>query len=171
MTDGAEPPARRSDVEWVVLDGETVLYDPKANMMHWLNVSAAAVWDACDGTASVDQIVGAIEAEFAGQDDEISRDVPAPSSGSVVRGFSGRGHRTSPIAEALGGQPVKRGSLTTASAALGGLVGSLRRSLDLSGPPGGLAGSGSRGLESSVSSPRWAPAGEGGELPTDCASA
>jgi hypothetical protein len=77
MTDGAEPPARRSDVEWVVLDGETVLYDPRANKMHWLNVSAAAVWDACDGTASVDQIVDAIEADFAGQRNEIDRDVPA----------------------------------------------------------------------------------------------
>ena len=70
-------PARRLDVEWVVLDGETVLYDASAHMMHWLNGSAAAVWEACDGTTDADEIVRAIEADYSGDRSEIERDVRA----------------------------------------------------------------------------------------------
>jgi Coenzyme PQQ synthesis protein D (PqqD) len=69
--------ARRPDVESAVLDGETVLYDAKAHMMHWLNASAAVVWAACDGTAGADEIVRAIEADYPGQRSEIEHDVRA----------------------------------------------------------------------------------------------
>jgi hypothetical protein len=58
-------PTRRTDVEWVELDGEAVVYDPRAEALHRLNVSAAAVWEACDGTASTDRIIGAFEEMFA----------------------------------------------------------------------------------------------------------
>ena len=69
--------ARRPDVEWTELDGETVLYDPRANMMHSLNASAAAVWVACDGTAAADEIVRAMETDYSGDRSEIARDVRA----------------------------------------------------------------------------------------------
>jgi hypothetical protein len=70
-------PMRRSDVEWTELDGETVLYDPKANMMHSLNASAAVVWAACDGTVAAHEIVRAIETDYSGDRNEIERDVLA----------------------------------------------------------------------------------------------
>jgi hypothetical protein len=70
-------PMRRPDVEWNELDGETVLYDPKANMMHSLNASAAAVWAACDGMVAADEIVRAMEADYSGDRSEIERDVLA----------------------------------------------------------------------------------------------
>jgi Coenzyme PQQ synthesis protein D (PqqD) len=70
-------PVRRTDVEWVVLDGEAVLYDPGTHMMHRLNAGAGAVWAACDGTASADEITRAIEDAYSGSHDAIARDVPA----------------------------------------------------------------------------------------------
>jgi hypothetical protein len=70
-------PTRRSDVEWVSLDGEAVLYDPDAQMLHRLNPEAAAVWAACDGISSQDEIISAIDAAYAGSPRTIAHDVPA----------------------------------------------------------------------------------------------
>jgi hypothetical protein len=92
-------PARRADVEWVELDGEAVLYDPKAQVLHRLNTGAAAVWAACDGKVSVEQITRAIERNYSGPRDAITRDVaaaldelrrlgllrPEPSAGAPAR--------------------------------------------------------------------------------------
>jgi hypothetical protein len=74
---GADRPKRRPDVEWVTLDGEAVLYDPTANVLHRLNAGAVAVWAACDGTASMDGITKAIVDAYSGPPGEIGRDVPA----------------------------------------------------------------------------------------------
>ena len=49
-------PERRSDVEWIELDGEAVLYDPATYTLHLLNAAAAAVWARCDGTATATDI-------------------------------------------------------------------------------------------------------------------
>lgn len=70
-------PARRPDVEWVELDGEAVLYDPAAHMLHRLSPEAASVWAACDGQASVENIVRAISDAYAGSPQAIASDVPA----------------------------------------------------------------------------------------------
>ena len=70
-------PRRRPDVEWVSLDGEAVLYDPVAHMLHRLNSEAAAVWAACDGHATSEEIIGAIDEAYAGSPDTIARDVTA----------------------------------------------------------------------------------------------
>jgi len=70
-------PARRPDVEWVELDGEAVLYDPTVSMLHRLNRGAAAVWAACDGIVSSDEITRAIAGARAGSSQEIARDVSA----------------------------------------------------------------------------------------------
>jgi Coenzyme PQQ synthesis protein D (PqqD) len=69
-------PMRRPDVEWVELDGEAVLYDPTAQVLHRLNASAAAVWAACDGTASVDRITSVIAHTYSGAQGDVARDVP-----------------------------------------------------------------------------------------------
>ena len=73
----ADTPARRPDVEWVELDGEAVLYDPPAQVMHVLNSGAAAVWRACDGVTSADEITRAIDDAYSGPHRTIARDVPA----------------------------------------------------------------------------------------------
>jgi hypothetical protein len=73
----ADRPTRRPDVEWVTLDGEAVLYDPKDHILHRLNAAATAVWAACDGTAPSDRIRIAIENAYSGPPGEIARDVPA----------------------------------------------------------------------------------------------
>jgi hypothetical protein len=73
----ADRPVRRPDVEWVTLDGEAVLYDPTANVLHRLNPTAAAVWAACDGTEPMHRITSAIEDAYSGPPGEIARDVPA----------------------------------------------------------------------------------------------
>jgi hypothetical protein len=72
---GVDIPMRRSDVEWVELDGEAVLYDPRAHTLHRLNASAATVWRACDGTAAPDQITRAIEDGYSGSRGSIAPDV------------------------------------------------------------------------------------------------
>ena len=74
---GSDVPARKPDVEWVEIEGEAVVYDPAASMLHRLNRGAAAVWAACDGIDSSDEIVGAIAGAHAGSPEEIARDVPA----------------------------------------------------------------------------------------------
>jgi Coenzyme PQQ synthesis protein D (PqqD) len=75
-------PIRRSDIEWVSLDGDAVLYDPVAHMLHRLNSEASAVWAACDGHATSEGIIGAIDKAFAGSREMIARDVEA-----VLNGF------------------------------------------------------------------------------------
>jgi Coenzyme PQQ synthesis protein D (PqqD) len=73
----AEMPARRSDVEWVELGGEAVLYDPRSQTLHRLNVGAAAVWVALDGTTTEGEITDAIEEAYLGARNAIARDVTA----------------------------------------------------------------------------------------------
>jgi Coenzyme PQQ synthesis protein D (PqqD) len=74
---GSDVPARKPDVEWVELEGEAVLYDPEVSMLQRLNRGAAAVWAACDGIDSSDEIARAIAGAHAGSPEEITRDVPA----------------------------------------------------------------------------------------------
>jgi len=68
-------PLRRLEIEWVELDGEVVVYDVQADHVHRLNPSAASVWAACDGSATVAEIVGAMQKTHAGSDGLIAHDV------------------------------------------------------------------------------------------------
>ena len=68
-------PVRRTEVEWVELDGEAVLYDPEEQILHRLNEGAAAVWMACDGTSAVEQIVAFVQGSYPDHAREIERDV------------------------------------------------------------------------------------------------
>jgi Coenzyme PQQ synthesis protein D (PqqD) len=72
-----EIPARREDVEWIELEGEAVLYDPSAHMLHRLNREAAAVWRSCDGSASTGQITCTLEEAYPASRETIATDVPA----------------------------------------------------------------------------------------------
>lgn len=73
--DDAAVPLRRPDVEWIELDGEAVVHDPRTGSLHRLNASAASVWAASDGSSTVDDIVGAMRETYAGHDNAIAHDV------------------------------------------------------------------------------------------------
>ncbi len=49
-------PRRRAGIEPVVLDDEIVAFDSATEMLHHLNVPAAAFWSACDGTRTLGDI-------------------------------------------------------------------------------------------------------------------
>jgi hypothetical protein len=70
-----EIPTPRPDIEWVELDGEAVVYDPAAQVLHQLNGTAARVWAMCDGAKTVAAIVGQMREAYSGADDAIERDV------------------------------------------------------------------------------------------------
>ena len=78
MTDGeaneGQRPRARDDVVFRSVSGDWVLYDPRSQDLHVLNVTAAAVWSFCDGSSTPD----AIARELAERLD----DAPAPE---VVR--------------------------------------------------------------------------------------
>lgn len=56
------PRARRTDLEVVAMEEETVVYDLRTDQAHCLNRTAAAVWDSCDGTTTPAAIAAALEA-------------------------------------------------------------------------------------------------------------
>jgi len=59
-----KPLARKSDIFVENLPKEVVLYDKTNNKVHCLNKIAAAIWENCDGTRTVDDLVHALESKF-----------------------------------------------------------------------------------------------------------
>jgi hypothetical protein len=53
---GGLRPARRDGASAVELDDNVALYDEVGQLLILLNTSAAAVWERCDGTTTVDDI-------------------------------------------------------------------------------------------------------------------
>ena len=49
-------PKAREDVVFRSLSKEWVLYDPRTQLLHVLNPTAAIVWSCCDGLGSVEDI-------------------------------------------------------------------------------------------------------------------
>jgi len=47
------------------LDDEWVLFDPRTDQLHVLNLSAAVVWAHCDGATDIDGIAGALVEAFS----------------------------------------------------------------------------------------------------------
>ena len=50
-------PERRLDLVCRVIDGETVILNREAGVLHRLNPTASFIWDCCDGDCRVDDIV------------------------------------------------------------------------------------------------------------------
>ena len=50
-------PQRRLDLASRSIDGETVILNREAGVLHQLNTTASFIWNCCDGTCGVDDIV------------------------------------------------------------------------------------------------------------------
>jgi hypothetical protein len=48
---------RRSDLLCRIIQGEAVILNGEAGVLHRLNSTASFIWECCDGTSSVDDIV------------------------------------------------------------------------------------------------------------------
>lgn len=59
-----ERPRARDDVVFRALDDEWVLYDPRADRLHVLNLTAALVWAYCGGEQDVSGIADAVGSAF-----------------------------------------------------------------------------------------------------------
>ncbi|HEY7755231.1 MAG TPA: PqqD family peptide modification chaperone [Actinomycetota bacterium] len=56
----AKPKARKADVTVVELDGEAVVYDRRAGVLHHLNPGASLVFRGCDGSSTIAEIAADI---------------------------------------------------------------------------------------------------------------
>jgi len=59
-----KPLARKTDVFVEKLPKEVVLYDKTNNKAHCLNKTAAAIWESCDGTRTVADLVHVVKSRF-----------------------------------------------------------------------------------------------------------
>jgi hypothetical protein len=73
----SDTPAAVQGVEVAVFDGEVVLFDEAAAMLHRLGAIAGAVWLSCDGSTSVATLVDELAEMFALDPAEASRIVHA----------------------------------------------------------------------------------------------
>lgn len=59
------------DVEYVEIDGETVVYDSRSRHLHVLNPVGSLVWILLDGEASLGQTSEELAGAFAQEPDEV----------------------------------------------------------------------------------------------------
>ena len=71
----ARAPRRRDDLAARELEGEVLLYDSSGARAHALNATAARVWELCDGTRTLDEIVDGIREIFDVDKPTARRDV------------------------------------------------------------------------------------------------
>ena len=68
-------PRRRDGVAVLRGDGETLLVDELNNTRHMLNPTAQALWELCDGSTSVEEMIDAILLLFAADRGVVRDDV------------------------------------------------------------------------------------------------
>jgi hypothetical protein len=72
---GVARPARRAGASTVELDDNVAVYDDVGQLLILLNTSAAAVWEHCDGTTTVEDMVLALAAAHPDAAADIGEDV------------------------------------------------------------------------------------------------
>jgi hypothetical protein len=72
---GTSLPTRRAAAATVALDDNVAVYDDVGQLLILLNTSAAAVWDHCDGTTTLDDMVRALAAAHPDDAADIGEDV------------------------------------------------------------------------------------------------
>ena len=73
--DKKNKPARRRDIVWREVDGETVIISPDNRVMHTLNDVGSRIWGLIDGDTDVNDISAVLCREFEGNREDIERDV------------------------------------------------------------------------------------------------
>ena len=68
-------PRQRSGVWRRQTEGEIALYDPDNGQVHFLNDTALAIWDLCDGTTTPEEMILAICELFRMHRDVVVEDV------------------------------------------------------------------------------------------------
>jgi hypothetical protein len=70
-------PKARDDVVFRQLDDEWVLFDPRDNKMHVLNLTASLVWTHCSGSLTLGEIAAEVREAFTASEsaDVVERDV------------------------------------------------------------------------------------------------
>jgi hypothetical protein len=68
---------RRLDVKSRLVDGETVVLDQQAGVIHQLNATASFIWERCDGQSTLTDIVQQLAHAFGVDSHVASRDVNA----------------------------------------------------------------------------------------------
>ena len=64
MSTVTRPCAQANVVFRRLADEEWALFDPVAHHLHTLNLSAAVVWEYCDGTRSIDEVTTVVREAF-----------------------------------------------------------------------------------------------------------
>lgn len=72
---GVALPTRRVGASTVELDDNVAVYDDVGQLLILLNTSAAAVWEHCDGTTTVDDMVRALAEAHPDDAADIGEDV------------------------------------------------------------------------------------------------
>jgi len=82
---------RRRSVPWRAIDTEAVVVDVKSGLLYPLNAVGATIWDLCDGSRTVDEIVAALVDTFDAE--------PATSNASTATASSStaRNGRRAPV--------------------------------------------------------------------------
>lgn len=64
-------PIRRRDLEPIKRPDGQALFDPATQSIHALNATSMAIWEACDGSTTVEELAAAV-AELGGLDASVS---------------------------------------------------------------------------------------------------
>lgn len=70
-------PRARDDLMFRQVDDEWVVFDPAANELHVLNLSAALIWSHLTGDVSAEEIAGAVREAFGIEPERAAADVQA----------------------------------------------------------------------------------------------
>lgn len=73
------------------IDGELLLFHPAQARMMYCNETASLIWQLCDGTRTVDEIVTLLSEAFPEAETQIAEDVRATLEQFVAHGAIGFG--------------------------------------------------------------------------------
>jgi PqqD family protein of HPr-rel-A system len=68
-------PKARTDLTFVQIEDEAILYDPESVRLHHLNHSAALIFQLCDGSGTVEELARDIADELGLPEDDILKQV------------------------------------------------------------------------------------------------
>lgn len=68
-------PQVRDDFQLEEMDGEMLLYSPKSARSLYLNPTASAIWQLCDGKNSVGEIIALLREAYPDSAEDIEKDV------------------------------------------------------------------------------------------------